>query len=152
MLTIKKSPTADTRTCDVTKVTKEDLLKASMEHIGDVNRGLWFFAAKILQAAVEHDADKITAIDQFYADFQTKFVQQDWWTNHRRINRHHINYADGVPADVNLVDVIEHVVDCVMAGMARSGEVYPLHLDNDLLQKAFQNTVELLKANVRVVS
>lgn len=43
------------------------------------------------------------------------------------------------------------IENCVMAGMARSGEVYPLELPDELLQRAFQNTVELLKSNVEVV-
>ena len=57
---------------------------------------------------------------------------------------------DGVPADVNLIDVLDFISDCVMAGMARSGSVYPLKLSPELLERAFQNTVELLKANVSV--
>jgi hypothetical protein len=59
--------------------------------------------------------------------------------------------ADGVPADVNLIDVLDYIADCVMAGMARSGSVYPSALPPDLLTTAFQNTVALLKAQVVVV-
>lgn len=66
------------------------------------------------------------------------------------LNRHHLNEPDGIREDVNLVDVLDFIADCVMAGMARSGSVYPLELPNELLQKAFQNTVELLKSNVQV--
>jgi len=61
-----------------------------------------------------------------------------------------LNMADGVPADVNLLDVLEHITDCVMAGMARSGSVTPLCLPDEVLQKAFANTVELLKSRVVV--
>ena len=57
---------------------------------------------------------------------------------------------DGIPADVNLIDVLDFIADCVMAGMARSGSVYPLKLSPELLERAFQNTVELLKAQVVV--
>ena len=39
-----------------------------------------------------------------------------------------------------------------MAGMGRSGSVYPLRLSPELLERAFQNTVELLKAQVVVRS
>jgi hypothetical protein len=42
------------------------------------------------------------------------------------------------------------IVDCVMAGMARSGSVYDLKLPPEVLEKAFQNTVELLKSQVVV--
>jgi len=37
-----------------------------------------------------------------------------------------------------------------MAGMARSGSVYPLQLSPELLERAFQNTVEMLKREVVV--
>lgn len=56
-----------------------------------------------------------------------------------------------MPEDVNLIDVLEMIVDCVMAGMARTGNVYPLDIKNEVLRKAFDNTVELLKRNVEVI-
>ncbi len=59
--------------------------------------------------------------------------------------------ADGVRDDVNLIDVLDFIADCVMAGMARSGSVYPLKLSPELLETAFQNTVEMLKRQVVVV-
>ena len=80
----------------------------------------------------------------------TGFKQTEWWDKHRKINRHHLLQEDGVPQDVNLIDVLDMIADCVMAGMARSGEVYPLNLDPDVLMRAFQNTVELLKQHVEV--
>ena len=57
---------------------------------------------------------------------------------------------DGIPGDVNLIDVLDFVADCIMAGMARTGEVYPLELPDDLLKRAFDNTVSMLKAEVVV--
>ena len=106
MITVKKSPTADTRTCDVTKVTQEMLRESSVLHIRDVMTSLEFFRTKILEASGVHDWDKIDHIAEFHADFVTGFKQTGWWDNHRKIHRHHLNYADGVPTDVNLVDVI----------------------------------------------
>jgi len=53
-----------------------------------------------------------------------------------------------VPEDVNLLDVLEYISDCVMAGMARSGSVYDLTMPPELLERAFKNTVELLKKEV----
>ena len=150
MIKIKPSPTADTRTCDVSKVDKKTLLDSSQQHIADVGAGIAFFAGKLVEAASVHDYDKLSEIDWFFEDFKTKFEQTSWWENHRRIHRHHLNYDDGVPEDVNLIDVLEHIVDCVMAGMARAGEVYELKLSDELLQRAFRNTTELLKSNVEV--
>ncbi len=80
----------------------------------------------------------------------TGFAQTGWWDRHRRINRHHLGEQDGVPGDVNLVDVLDFIADCVMAGMGRSGSVYPLHLSPELLEQAFQNTVAMLKDQVVV--
>ena len=151
MIRIRKSPTADTRTCDWSKVDKDTLLLSSMQHIGDVVRGMNLFKKLLDCAARMHDHDKLSAIDHFHADFKTGFRETGWWDNHRKVNRHHLNSTDGVPDDVNLIDVLDFITDCVMAGMARSGSVYPLELPNELLQKAFQNTVELLKKNVEVV-
>ena len=150
MIEVKKSPTADTRTCDFANTTKETLLASSRQHIADVVKALAFFSGRIVLAAGEHDYDKLTAIDWFHADFITGFKQTGWWDNHRHIHRHHLDKPDGVPQDVNLIDVLEHIADCVMAGMARSGSVYELKLPNELLQAAFLNTVELLKSQVIV--
>jgi hypothetical protein len=150
VIRIRKSPTADTRTCDFANTSKETLLASSRQHIEDVQRGLAYFNAKLAVAAVAHDQDKITDIDGFHADFVTGFKQTGWWDRHRKLNRHHLLQEDGVPEDVNLIDVLDMVADCVMAGMARSGDVYPLNIDPEVLMRAFQNTVTLLKSQVEV--
>lgn len=148
MITIKKSPTADTRTRDFTKVTKSALIESTRQHISDVVKALMFFTGKLGEAAGEHDYDKLTGIDWFLADFITGFKETGWWDNHRKIHRHHLAHEDGIPDDVNLLDVLEYIADCVMAGMARSGEVYELKILPGLLERAFNNTVRLLKEQV----
>lgn len=147
---IRKSPTADTRTCDFANTSRETLLNSSIQHIADVRLGLEFFRMELYRASDWHDHDKIDDIDGFHRDFVTGFKQTEWWDNHRRVNRHHLMQDDGVPADVNLIDVLDMIADCVMAGMARSGSVYPLNLPTEVLTRAFQNTVEMLKAQVVV--
>lgn len=121
-----------------------------MQHIDDVSKALGFFSDKLIEAEEKHDPDKISDISGFHADFITGFKQTTWWDKHRKLNRHHLNQEDGVPVDVNLIDVLDFIADCVMAGMARSGSVYPLKLSPELLEKAFQNTVELLKKEILV--
>lgn len=153
MITIKPSTTADTRTCDVSTVSEAQLLASSVQHIGDVGQALAFFGSLVTAAAVRHDTDKLTDIKGFYRDFVRGFAEPDytaWWRQHRILNRHHLTYPDGTPTDVNLIDVLDYIADCVMAGMGRSGSVYPLELGPELLERAFQNTVELLKAQVVV--
>lgn len=150
MIHIKKSKTADTRTCDYANVSQDTLLESSKQHINDVANALWVFRTMLSKAAKDHDTDKITDIDSFHADFITGFEQTGWWDRHRKLNRHHLNAEDGIPEDVNLIDVLDYIADCVMAGMARSGEVYTLKLSPELLETAFQNTVTLLKQQVIV--
>lgn len=143
-ITIKPSPTADTRTCDWSKVSKEQLLKSSLQHKEDIAKAIGLFQAMLSQAATFHDFDKLTALDHFHSDFHTGFKETGWWDEHRKINRHHLMQEDGVPKDVNLIDVLEFIADCCMAGLARPGSVYELNLSNELLQEAFKNTVILL--------
>ena len=112
--------------------------------------GSIFFAQRIEAAKVLHDHDKISDIDGFHADFSTGFAQKGGWDKHRRVNRHHLTMEDGIPPNVDLIDVLDFIVDCVMAGTARSGSVYALHLPPELLETAFQNTVALLKENVQL--
>lgn len=151
MIRIRESKTADTRSCDFANVTKQTLLDSSVQHIHDVRRALMFFSTKLGEAANAHDQDKITDIDGFHRDFVTGFKQTEWWDRHRQLNRHHLLQADGVRDDVNLIDVLDMIADCVMAGMARTGKVYPLDIDPAVLMKAFQNTVDQLKAEVDVI-
>ena len=150
MIVIRPSKTADTRTCDYANVSKETLLSSSNQHIDDVYKGLMFFMNRLREAGQRHDTDKITDIDSFHADFITGFKQTAWWDRHRKLNRHHLTHEDGVPLDVNLIDVLDMIADCVMAGMARSGSVYGLDISASVLSRAFQNTVELLKREVVV--
>ena len=49
------------------------------------------------------------------------------------------------PDDVNLIDVLEMIADCVCAGMARSGEIRDLEINPDILNRAVHNTAKLIK-------
>lgn len=148
MIEVAQSATADTRTCDFKNVSKQQLLDSSVQHIGDVRRGLWFFQSLLAEAATVHDLDKLTDIDGFHADFLTGFEQTGWWERHRGLNRHHLTMKDGVPGDVNLVDVLDFITDCVMAGMARTGKVTAVEIDAEVLARAFLNTVRMLEREV----
>ena len=67
---------------------------------------------------------------------------------HKRSERHHLN--DYCPDDVNLIDVIEMIIDCICAGKARTGNVYPIEIKDELLQRAIKNTIEMLKESIEV--
>ena len=150
MIIINKSKTADSRTCDVSNVTKSDLLIATNQHIGDVQKGFIFFIDKITKAAIRHDETKISHIDWFHENFQTKFEKRDWLDFHKKAERHHFNEEGFIKEDVNLIDVLEQIIDGVMAGMARSGEYRQEPIPSWLLEKAYNNTVKMLLNEVIV--
>lgn len=150
MIKIKRSETADTRTCDWSKVSKNQLLKSSEMHIEDVKKGMLFFMNCIAIAAMEHDTTKTSKIDMFYDDFKTGFKKTKWWELHQNEERHHLKVPEYVQKDVNLIDVLEMIVDGVMAGLARSGEYRDEKIPDSLLRKAYSNTIKLLIKNVEV--
>jgi hypothetical protein len=147
---IKKSPTADTRTCDWSKVTKEQLLESSKQHIDDIREGFWFFRGMLEEQAYRHDLSKITHIDDFHRNFATGFKEKDWWEYHQLVERHHFNESKYIPEDINLIDILDQIIDGCMAGMARSGEYRQEHIDPELLMRAYRNTVNLLLKHIEV--
>jgi len=150
MITITKEPNADSRTTkNYATLPKEDLKTATDHHIGHVIAGMKFFADLLIKAGDIHDNTKTSLFDEFHKALTSgKIKDSDWYKTHTTKERHHL--IQEVPEDVNLVDVFEHLIDCVMAGLSRSGEIYDIALPNDVLQKAHKNTVELLKKNVKV--
>ncbi len=77
-----------------------------------------------------------------------EFRKLNWWKIHQTKERHHLN--DHCPDDVNLIDVMEMLCDCVCAGKARTGNVYPINISPDILEKAVANTQKLLEENISV--
>lgn len=91
----------------------------------------------------------------FYNDFieamagEIDFVSGEWYQLHINTERHHL--LSRCPEDVNLLDVIEMIVDCVCAGKTRSGEVRNLEISTEILEKALKNTVKLVDDMTYVV-
>lgn len=70
------------------------------------------------------------------------FVSGEWYQLHINTERHHL--LSRCPDDVNLLDVIEMIVDCVCAGKTRSGKVRDLEISQEILNKALKNTVKMV--------
>lgn len=149
-INIKKSETADTRSCDFKNVTKETLKKSSKSHISDVKQGFDWFMKRLKEAADNHDHTKLEQLDMFHKDFIGGFKTQEWYTLHKKEERHHLSSPDGVREDVDLVDVIEYLIDGVMAGLARSGKYRKEDIPKGLLEKAFDNTVDKIVKDITV--
>lgn len=149
MIEITKSPNADSRSADPNADLME-LTKSTRSHIDDVNKGLNLIAEMLVDRGLKHDNTKMSAMEEFNAALKSgKIKESEWYKRHITEERHHLK--SHVPDDVTLIDVIEHLVDCTMAGLTRSGTIYDIDLSPELLQLAAQNTVELLKDNTVVV-
>ena len=153
-ITIQKSITADTRSADKI-VSKKELLKSSEQHIEDVRKAIKYIIERLEEIALLHDYTKVFDIDGFYADFnktqlepKTDFKKLDWYQKHITEERHHIN--DNCPDDITLFDILEMIADVTMAGLARTGDVFPLEVDEKILKKAVKNTVDEIVANTEV--
>lgn len=151
---IHLSPTADSRTCSYQDVSKNDLLVSTSYHIDDVRKGIFFFQELLSHRALSHDHTKISHIDMFYEDFRTGFLKQDWYNLHKERERHHLkmscqqSYGEH---GINLIDILENIIDGVMAGMARSGSYTYEPISPELLQMAVANTASMLLNVIEVV-
>lgn len=152
---IKRNTDGDTRVA--TKVpTIEEFEMSNKLHISDVSRVMDEISKIISTKGSKHDWTKVKEPyrSMFYRDLcntiegNIKFEDGDWGTYHYKIERHHL--LREAPEDVNLLDVIEMIVDCVCAGMARSGEVRPLEIDENLLITAMNNTVQMVADMIEV--
>ena len=153
MIKIKKNPNSDTRTASKS-VSFEDVQEANNMHISDVNHIMEGLSNYIKNRGLIHDYTKKSQEKLYYDNFLstintgTDFTKSEWYQMHIKMERHHL--LVNCPDDVNLIDVLEMIVDCTCAGLTRSGKVRPMEIDNDILRKAIDNTVELIKSVVEV--
>lgn len=153
MIKIKKNPNSDTRTASK-NVNFEDVQEANDMHISDVNHVMEWLSNFIKARGVTHDYTKKSQEKLYYDNFLstinngTDFTKDEWYQMHIKAERHHL--LANCPDDVNLIDILEMIVDCTCAGLTRSGEVRPMEIDDDILHKAINNTVELIKSVVEV--
>ena len=153
MINIIKTPNADSRAAGM-NISISDLSSATEYHICHVQQGLLFLEELLMEAAEKHDHTKLSTMEEFHKTITTctpgiEVKQSPWYKMHITEERHHL--LAKTPSDVNLIDVLEYITDCVMAGMSRTGKVLELKVPDDILRSAFNNTVSLLKANVNVV-
>lgn len=127
-----------------------DFENANKSHRSEVREMMKQFGMLIIERGKSHDWTKVKEPQksQFYADLcnavnnKADFTKGEWYPMHCETERHHLNAK--CPEDVNLIDVVEMVADCVCAGMARSGSVYPIEIDPTIIQKAIDNTVQYM--------
>lgn len=147
-VTIKRNTDGDTR---VAKTTPNfySFKKSNEQHRKDVREMMRAIAGDIAFAGENHDYTKVDddTGSLFYRELcntiegRMNFEDGRWYKMHCETERHHLNRH--CPDDVNLIDVIEMICDCVCAGLARSGSVYPIEIPSEILQRAVSNTIEM---------
>jgi hypothetical protein len=148
MIKIYKNSNGDTRTAKK-DVSFEEFQQANDMHRQDVKNVMNELAFNLMLKGSSHDFTKKTDERLFYNNFLstmnkgTDFVNDEWYQLHIAKERHHL--LSNCPKDVNLLDVLEMIVDCVCAGMARSGEVRDIEINEKILMRALNNTTMLIK-------
>ena len=153
---IKQNKLGDTRTA--TRIpTFSEFSDSNQLHCRDVRELMEAIGIDIKERGRNHDITKIKEPHRslFYRELCAKiegkiddFTKGKWYPMHCKTERHHLN--EHCPCDVNLIDVIEMICDCVSAGMARSGEVRPLEISDSVLKKAIENTVRILQGEIEL--
>lgn len=153
---IKHNTAGDSRTATELPTITE-FHDANVDHKTDVKALIKRFCDLLKESSLNHDWSKTTEPYRslFYRELciaiegYRPFEEGEWYNQHcNELERHHLNVH--CPEDVNLFDVIEMICDCVAAGMARTGEVYPVEISPEILAQAVNNTVRLLKNEIIV--
>lgn len=153
---IKKNTNGDSRVAKQVP-THSEFMDANYSHRREVADMMDAFAEELSSKGRKHDWTKIDEpySSMFYRDLcntiegKMEFMEGQWANLHYNVlERHHLNR--NCPEDVNLFDVIEMLCDCVCAGAARSGDFYDITVSPEILEKAVNNTVKILKNNVEI--
>lgn len=153
MVTIYKNQNGDTRSARK-DVTFKEFQESNDMHIQDVKKVMEELSLDILVRGINHDFTKKTEEALFYKNFtstmssDSDFTKDKWYQMHIQKERHHL--LSNCPKDVNLLDVLEMIVDCVCAGLSRSGEVRDVEIDDEILNRALINTTNLIKNMVEL--
>lgn len=151
---INKLPHTNSREAKKGNISFEDFSNETNIHREDVKNVLYSLADKLEEAGEKHDWTKKERERQFYDSFTAAkekgidFKKDAWYKYHVTTERHHI--ASHVAKDINLIDVIEMISDCCCAGLARSGKIYDINIDPNVLMKAFNNTVDIVKNSIEL--
>lgn len=156
MIKVKKHTEGDSRVAtELPTVSEFDA--ANNDHIQDVKNAIEWFARSLTEWTRDHDWTKSEEPyrSMFYRDLcaaiegKKDFMNGEWAHLHYYVKeKHHLRQH--CQDNVNLFDVIEMICDCVVAGMARTGNVYDVDIPTEVLTKAVTNTVEMLKNNIEI--
>lgn len=141
---------------NVELIDDEDMLFAdTVYHILDVENVMNMICSHLEDIGENHDYTKLKYFDEFKQDVlgrieQPNFEEREWYNIHTKYERHHINSVE--PEDVNLFDIMEMIVDCIVSGKSRNGEVKSdfLMLDDGILERAYWNTIKEISKYIKI--
>lgn len=155
MKRMRKIKIKKTSNPDYGYTSKMKLYYDTRQHQFDVCKVMNRISKILRERGTYHDWSKIKFFTEFANDTLERldtpdFKSREWYKIHTTNERHHINA--NVPDDVDLIDVLECICDCVVAGKARSGEVNLdfLVLNDTILEDAYWNTVNKISEMVTV--
>lgn len=147
-ITIKKTDNPEYGYDDI-NILKSDTL----QHINDVSKIMSCIGCSIIDRGYCHDWSKLEYFSDFAKDTLERldtpdFKDRAWYKIHTGLERHHINAS--IPENVNFIDLFEMIVDCIVAGKARTGSVDKefLIIPDEVILMAYWNTVNLLIENI----
>lgn len=153
MITIKPIISEDASNATKT-MTEQEVRANAQQHIKNIQQGMRFFIEMLQVALTKHDQTKMDHFNEYYKDFQAKqkgdttpFEMMNWFSSIHLVERHH---SANPPEDINLIDVLDQICDKVIDGMGKQGKPEDDVYDSTTLKKAYDNTVELLRKNVKV--
>ena len=133
--------------------SREELRNSVNQHRFDVANVMDMLGEHIRETGELHDWTKVDFFDDFYRDSierisNPNFKERDWFDIHCNYEGHHLNSK--VPEDVDLFNVLESIVDCIVTAKSQGKELNPyfLIIRRDVLKKAYWNTVRKLDDSI----
>lgn len=148
-VTIKTNNPQRNKLYDKKTITYNEM-KTHRENVYKVmNEIAWY----INETGTLHDWTKETFYEDYYQDtiereYETDYNNREWYKIHTKYERHHI--PSNPPVDINLIDIIEMIVDCIVTPIQNNTSInYDyLKLDETLLKEAYWNTITLIEDNI----
>lgn len=136
--------------------SKEQLLDDTVQHIEDVSKVMKVLGNELVVRGNHHDWSKLEFFDNFAQDTLERkdtpdFKSRSWYKIHTEKERHHINAK--IPEGIDLIDLLEFICDCTVAGKTRVGEVNTefLVVPDSVIIEAYWNTVNKIKDALVIV-
>lgn len=160
---VKINPNADTRTM-TSLPTRDELLEINKAHIEEVSKGINIIIENLINKSLVHDIDKLYDVDGFLRDMKATwkegkdFKELPWYEVHKEEEHHKVDWDENFDT-VTLEDIIENIIDKLMATVARQGklekaDVYKIadSIDSGTLKLGLINSLQEVFDRIEIMS